>query len=69
MTRHLYTNTPEDVEQVLYWMGRAAEHDAGIFTSGGRRAQSFKAMQCSNIISHEVGVMMAKHNQDLDRGK
>ena len=67
VTRHLYRNTPEDVEAVLYWMGRAAEHDAGLFPEGGRRAQSYKAMTCAGIISHEVGVMMAKHNADLEK--
>jgi len=68
VTRHLYTNTPADVDAVLYWMGRAAEHDAGLFPEGGRRAQSYKAMTCAGIISHEVGVMMAKHNQEMERG-
>ena len=67
VTRHLYRNTPEDVEAVLYWMGRAAEHDAGLFPEGGRRAQSYKALTCAGIISHEVGVMMAKHNADLEK--
>ena len=27
-----------------------------------------KAMTCAGIISHEVGVMMAKHNQEMERG-
>lgn len=67
MTRHFYTNTPEDVDQVLYWMGRAAEHEAGIFPEGGRRAQSYKAMLCAGIISHEVGVILAKHNLEMER--
>ena len=68
MTRHFYTNTPEDVRQTLHWMGRAAEHEAGCFNSGGRRAQSYKAMMCAGIISHEMGVIMAKHNQEMERG-
>ena len=67
VTRHLYRNTPEDVEAVLYWMGRASEHEAGLFPEGGRRAQSYKALTCAGIISHEVGVMMAKHNADLEK--
>lgn len=67
MSRHLYSNTAEDVDAVLYWMGRAAEHEAGFFPEGGRRAQSYKAITCAGIISHEVGVMMAKHNQEMER--
>ena len=65
--RHLYTNTPDDVDSVLYWMSRASEYDSGLYPAGGRRAQSFKAMQCAGVIAHEVGVMMAKHNQESER--
>ena len=34
----------------------------------GGALQSYKAMTCAGIISHEVGVMMAKHNQEMERG-
>ena len=67
VTRHFYTNTEEDVRETLYWMGRAAEHEAGVFNPGGRRAQSYKAMMCAGIISHEMGVIMAKHNMEMEK--
>ena len=64
-----YQNRPEDVEQALFWLGRASEYESGNFASGGRRAQSIYAQQCAGIVSHEVSVMIAKHQQDMKRDR
>jgi hypothetical protein len=65
--RVMYRNTEKSVAELLYWMGRAAEHESGLHDPGGRRAQSAKASACAGIIAHEVSVMMAKSLQESER--
>jgi hypothetical protein len=65
--RTWYTNTQADVDELLYWMGRGADHEAGCYCAGGRRAQSSKAVRCAAIVSHEVAVMMSKSLQDSEK--
>ena len=65
--RSWYRNEPEDVEECLYWMGRASDHEAGCWSLGGRRGQSSKASRCAGIIAHEVSVLMAKQLADQEK--
>jgi len=62
-----YTNTEDDVAELLYWMGRAADHESGLHAPGGRRAQPNKAASCAGIVAHEVSVMMAKSLAESER--
>lgn len=66
-TRTQYKNSPSDIEDALYWLGRASSYESGDYDTGGRRAQSAFAVACAGIVSHEVSVLMAKTNQELER--
>lgn len=65
--RSWYRNEPQDVEECLYWMGRASDHEAGCWSLGGRRGQSSKASRCAGIIAHEVSVLMAKQLAEQEK--